>query len=97
MSHLHQVVGGLPVWGWACLVGMFLIETVLGRSKNPQLRSIGLALAGLFALLVKPTVGRLPGIGPLVIKLMDLISPPDPGPCPICEGTGRDIAVQPKT
>lgn len=84
---LHQVAG-LPLWGWLCLAGMFVTETVMGRSKDPQMRALGLAVGALLIKLARPTLGRLPGVGQIVTKLLDVWAPPPGQVCPTCNGTG---------
>lgn len=85
---LQHQLAGLPVWGWLCLLGMFVTETIMGKSKNPQMRALGLAAGTLLIKLARPTLGRLPGVGLVVTKLLDVWAPPAGPVCPTCNGTG---------
>ena len=78
---------GMPRWGWAALVLVLVVEGALGRSKNPQLRSIASAIAALLkALLELSRFSRIPGLGPTLVRVLDALAPPaEKGPIPHTE------------
>lgn len=78
---------GMPRWGWAVVTAILLLEAALGRSSNPQLRSIAAAVATLLrAALDLSRLSRVPGLGALLTRLLDAVAPPaEKGPIPSTE------------
>jgi hypothetical protein len=75
LGMLHQSLLGLPAWGWMLIVVVIAVEGRLGRSKNPKFRSIADASHSFLGVLLKPTIGRVPGLGPLVVAILDALDP----------------------
>lgn len=65
---------------WVGLTSLALVEALLGRSKNPQLRSVASAVALAIDKTLEITrIAAIPVVGPLVSNVMKAIDG-DPGP-----------------
>lgn len=71
---------GIHRIAWVGLTSLALIEALLGRSKNPQLRSVASAVALAIDKTLEVTrIAAIPIVGPLVSNVMKAIDG-DPGP-----------------
>ena len=74
---LKVVSYGLPRWGWAIIVLLMVTEAILGRVKNPRWHSVADAIRNLLEMILVPVLGKIPGVGPLVIALLNALAPDD--------------------
>ena len=59
---------------WAGLTALAMLEGVLGRSKNPQLRSVASALALAIQKTLEVTrIAAIPVVGPLVVNVLKTV------------------------
>lgn len=71
---------GIHRVAWAGLTALALLELVLGRSKNPQLRSLASAVALAIQKVVELTrISLIPVVGPLVVNVLKTVDG-DSGP-----------------
>jgi hypothetical protein len=69
---------GVPHWAAIVTVLMAVVERFLGRSKNPQARSIVAALAfGTQWVLRVTRISAIPILGTTVVKVLEVISGSD--------------------
>lgn len=77
---------GIHRVAWAGLTVLALLEMVLGRSKNPQLRSVASAVALALQKTAEMTrISIIPVVGPLVVSVLktidgDALVTPAPAP-----------------
>ena len=87
---LHAVsVFGFPRYVVLLVLAGFLVEGVLGRSKNPRFRSLASSVGTLLIFIVRPALVRVPALGPVISGVIDVLVPPAGTPCPACNGKGR--------
>lgn len=77
-----------------CLGAYALAEYALGRWGGPRGRSLAQALATGARAVVAPTIGKLPVAGPIVIGVIEAVSPPVGQTCAACQGTGALPAAE---
>ena len=66
---------GLPRWVWGVVVVLEGLSWLLGRAKNPQLRSLSSAFAKLLSwVLRKFRVSLIPVMGPRLIDILEVIA-----------------------
>ena len=71
----HESWFALPRYVWALLTGLAVVENLLGRSKNPRLRSLFAAGATAIAwLLAKTRIAAIPVAGPLIVSVLGAIT-----------------------
>lgn len=59
---------------WVGLTSLAILEAVLGRSKNPQLRSVASALALAIQKTLEITrIAAIPVVGPLVVNVLKTV------------------------
>jgi hypothetical protein len=79
---------GLPRWGIGLFVLGFLVEYLLGRSKNPRFRSIAVSLANFLKLVITGSgLSRIPGLGGVLVSVLNAIAPSGEL-CKVCGGDG---------
>lgn len=65
---------GIHRVAWAGLTALALLELVLGRSKNPQLRSLASAVALAMQKVLELTrISMIPIAGPLVVNVLKIV------------------------
>lgn len=65
---------GLHRVAWAGLTALALTEAVLGKSKNPQLRSLASAVAVAIQKVLELTrISLIPVVGPLVVNVLKVV------------------------
>ena len=65
---------GIHRVAWAGLTALALLELVLGRSKNPQLRSLASAVALAIQKVLELTrISMIPIVGPLVVNVLKIV------------------------
>jgi tetrahydromethanopterin S-methyltransferase subunit B len=74
-SWVHGTTLGISRPVLIAIIVVVLIEGRLGRSKDPRWRSVADALRSLLAMTIVPIVGRIPGLGPLVVALLNALAP----------------------
>lgn len=71
---------GLHRVAWVGLASLTVLETVLGKSKNPQLRSLASIVATAIQKLLEATkISAIPVVGPLVVDVLKVVNG-DPAP-----------------
>lgn len=74
---------GIHRVAWAGLTVLALLEMVLGRSKNPQLRSVASAVALALQKTAEMTrIAMIPVVGPLVLNVLKAIDGDSLAPAP---------------
>lgn len=76
----------------AITLGLAGAEYALGRWGGPRFRSTTQAIGTVLHTVAQPLIGKVPLAGPVVVGLLEAISPPAAPPCDACKGTG----TQPK-
>jgi hypothetical protein len=65
---------GIHRVAWAGLTAMAIVELFLGRSKNPQLRSVASAIALAIQKTLEVTkISSIPVVGPLVVNVLKTV------------------------
>lgn len=77
---------GIHRVAWAGLTALALLELVLGRSKNPQLRSLASAVALAIQKVLELTrIASIPIVGPLVVNVLKIVDGDPSVPPPTSE------------
>lgn len=80
---------GIHRVAWAGLGAMTLLELVLGKVKNPQLRSLASAIALAIQKTLEVTkMASIPVVGPLVVNALKVV---DGDPTPMMSMSGRKV------
>ena len=65
----------MPVWVWGLVAILEFLSWLLGRSKNPQLRSLSAMAAKVLGWLLRRfRVASVPVLGPLVINVLEAVA-----------------------
>lgn len=71
----HDSWFALPRYVWALLTGLALVENLLGRSKNPRVRSVFAALATVINWFVeKSRIAAIPVFGAIIVNVLRAIT-----------------------
>lgn len=101
VSWLSASTVGVPRWTLALLAAMSVAEWVLGRSRDPRLRSVAAVFATLLHfLVVRSGLARIKLAGPVIVYVLESISGKDldddgkiafaPDPSAGADGGGRN-------
>jgi hypothetical protein len=72
---IHNSWFAMPRYVWALLTGLAVLENLLGRSKNPRLRSVFAAIAAaLNWFLEKTRIASIPVAGPIIVNILRAIT-----------------------
>lgn len=82
-------VFGFPRYVVLLVLAGFVVEGLLGRSKNPRFRSLASSVGTLLLFIMRPVFVRVPVLGPVISGVIEVLTPPAGTPCPACNGKGR--------